>query len=133
VADVAQKRNSGSVMASTVVATGTHALIPVFWLFSALFIMPRYHVQIAELGIEELPGRVDFLFAGSQFMAVHSFVFLFLVVITLAADGAVYYLLLRSSKAMAARLWSLSIVIAEITISLLLYLPLRSAVESMAS
>lgn len=128
-----QKRNSSGVMASTVVAAGTHALIPIFWLFSSLFVVPRYHAQVAELGIEDLPARVDFLFAASQFMATRSFLFMFLLALFLAADGAVHYGLSRLSNAAAARLWSLGIVIAQITLSLFLYLPLRSAVESMAS
>lgn len=125
-----QKRNSGSLMASTVAATATHACIPVFWLFCSLFIMPRYYSEIESRGIEELPEGVNFLLTFSHFMAKNSVVYLVLVGLLLAIDGAVHYSLLRVSKAIAARLWSFGIVIIQISISLFLYLPLRSTVES---
>ena len=132
-AGMTQKRNSGSVIAATVVATGTHALIPLFWFFCAIFIMPRYYSHFAEQGIDELPSGTALLFTLSRFMAVHGLIFLFVLALALAADGAVHYSLLRVSKAMAAKLWSFAIVIAQILLSLMFYLPLRSSVESMAS
>ncbi|MHC4073577.1 MAG: hypothetical protein ACYSWW_06525 [Planctomycetota bacterium] len=130
-ASVAQERSFGKTIVSTVAATATHALIPVFWLFCSLFIMPRYYAMM-DFDIEDLRDTMPALFTFSQFLGSHSLVYLFLVALMLAADGAVHYSLLRASKAMAARLWSLGIVIVEIAISLLLYLPLRHTVANMA-
>lgn len=130
-AGMAQELNLRKTMMSTVAATATHALIPLFWLFSAVFIMPRYS---ATMGLDNgaLRDTMPVLFPFSVFMVKHCFVYLFLVALMLAGDGAVHYSLLHVSKAIAARLWSLGIVIVEIAISLLLYLPLRDAVENMA-
>lgn len=130
-ASVAQERSFGKTMVSTVAATVTHALIPLFWLCCSLFIMPRYYAMMG-FSIEQLRDTMPALFAFTKFMGNHSFVYLFLVALLLAADGTIHYSLLRASKAMAARLWSLGIVIVEIAISLLLYLPLRHTVANMA-
>ncbi|UCE49930.1 MAG: hypothetical protein JSW47_07195 [Phycisphaerales bacterium] len=132
-AGMVQKRNSGSLIASTVVATATHAGIPLFWLFCSMCIMPRYYAELASMGNDELPEGVRLVFTFSRFMAEHSLVYLFLIGLLLAADGTIHYSLLRVSKAMIARLWSLGIVIAQILLSLYLYLPLRSTAESMAA
>jgi hypothetical protein len=126
-----QERSFVKTIVSTVAATATHALIPVFWLLCSVFIMPRYYATVG-LDVESLRDTMPALFTFSQFMGRHSFVYLFLVVLMLAADGAVHYSLLRASKAMTARLWSFGIVITEIAISLLLYLPLRHVVANLA-
>lgn len=102
----ARERNLDKTIVSTVFATATHALIPLFWLFCTAYIMPRYYSQIPSL-VEDVSGKIGVLFPFSVFMVKHCFVYLFLVALMLAADGAVHYSLLRASKAMAARLWSL--------------------------
>lgn len=128
--EMAPERNSSSLVLSTVVAAVTHGIIPLFWLFCSVLIVPRY-VAISNLSMENVREAVPVLVAFSHFMARHYVVYLAVLVLILIADGVVHYSLLRASMGVSARLWSYGIAIIEVAISLFLYLPLRNAVATM--
>ena len=127
--DMAQERNSMNLLASTVVAAVTHGIIPLFWFFCSILIVPRY-VAMAGLSMEDLREVTPVLIAFSHFTATHHVAYLCIVTAILIADGLVHYSLLRASRTVSARLWSFGIAIIEVVISLLLYVPLRHAVAT---
>ena len=128
--DITQERMSGNMVVSTVVAAVTHGIIPLFWLFCSVLIVPRY-VAMSNLSMEDIRKTLPVLFAFSHFMASHYVTYLTILALVLAADAVVHYSLLRASRGVSARLWSFGIAIIEVAISLLLYLPLRHAVATM--
>lgn len=125
-----QERSFSSALVATIVPTATHAAIPFFWLFCSMLIMPRYFA-FADVNGEDIREQLPVLFALTQFMTRHTIVYLIIVALMLIADAAVHLSLLRASKVMAARIWSFTVALIEIVISLFLYLPLRHVVASM--
>lgn len=124
---MAQERSFSSAFVATIVPTATHAAIPLFWLFCSILIMPRYFT-LADINGEDLREELPVLVAFTQFMTRRTTVYLIVVALILIADAAVHLSLLRASKVMAARIWFFAIAITEITICLVLYLPLRDVV-----
>ena len=121
-----QKSYPDRRLGATVPVVAIHALIPLFWLFCAMFVMPRFAYAFAQVDVE-----MPILFNWSVFMCRHWFVYLFVLISILIADGAIHHSLLRISNRTVAGFWLTGIVIIEAAISLLLFLPLAKAVMTM--
>ena len=121
-----QKSYPDRRLGATVPVVAIHALIPLFWLFCAMFVMPRFAYAFAQVDVE-----MPILFSWSVFMCRYWLVYLFVLISILIADGAIHHSLLRISNQTVAGLWLAGVVIIEAAISLLLYLPLANAVMRM--
>lgn len=116
---------------SMVLTTVIHAFIPFFWIFFAVFIVPRFVAGFAEAGVE-MPAMTVVVINFSAFIFKYWFVYLFILALILVADGAVYFSLLRSSGKTPANLWSIVVMLVEgvftVFFIIALYLPLVNAI-----
>ena len=126
-------RDVGGKIRSMVLTTVIHAFIPFFWIVFAVFIVPKFLVGFAESGVE-MPAMTVVVINFSAFISRYWFVYLFILALILAADGAVYFSLLRSSGKTPANLWSIVVMLVEgiFTVSFIiaLWLPLMNIITS---
>ncbi len=122
-------RDVGGKIRSMVLTTVIHAFIPFFWIVFAVFIVPKFLVGFAESGVE-MPAMTVVVINFSEFISRYWFVYLFILALILAADGAVYFSLLRSSGKTPANLWSIVVMLVEgvftVFFIIALWLPLVS-------
>ena len=125
-------RDVGGKIRSMVLTTVIHAFIPFFWIVFAVFIVPKFLVGFAESGVE-MPAMTVVVINFSAFISRYWFVYLFILALILAADGAVYFSLLRSSGKTPANLWSIVVMLVEGVFTVLfiiaLWLPLVSIIK----
>ena len=119
---------------STILAITTHAFIPLIWIFLALFIVPKLIGGFMESNFE-IPALTAFFIKLIGFISKYWLFYLFLLLLFLVADGAVYFSLLRSSGKFPAGLWSIVVILAEGALTVLciivLCLPLMKIVTRM--
>jgi len=131
-----QERDAGKMIGSTVLGVVTHAVLPLVWFVLAAFIVPKFANVFAQLDAE-LSGLTVAAIKFSGFIGRYWFLYLPILALMLAADGAIYYSLLRQPKKTAVRLWSGGILLTQGALTLLgviaLYLPVMRAVTSIES
>ena len=127
-----QDQNAGGKIRSMVMTIVIHAFIPFFWIFFAVFIVPRFVVGFAESGVE-MPPMTVVVISFSAFIMRYWFICLFILAFLLVADGAVYFSLLRSSGKTPAKRWSIVVMLVEGVFTVLfiiaLWLPLVSIIK----
>ena len=97
---------------STILTIIPHASIPFFWFVFAIFIVPRFVLGFVESGFE-IPPLTHFIIKISDFMSRYWFVYFFVILLLLVADGAVYLSLLLSSGKIPAGFWSILVLLVE--------------------
>ena len=107
-----QASNFNRMIRSAILTIMPHALIPLFWFVLAVFIAPRFVVGFVESGFE-IPPLTHFIIKISDFMSRYWFVYLFVILLLLVADGAIYFSLLRSSGKIPAGFWSMLVLLVE--------------------
>jgi hypothetical protein len=107
-----QANDFNRMIGSTILSIITHVLIPIFWTVFALFIVPRFAYGFAKLDFE-IPALTGVVIKFSGLMSIHWFLYLFIILLLLVADGAVYYSLLRSLGKIPAGLWSFLVLLVE--------------------
>lgn len=127
-----QDQDAGGKIRSMVITTVIHAFIPFFWIFFAVFIVPKFVVEFAEAGVE-MPPMTVVVISFSAFIMRYWFICLFILAFLLVADGAVYFSLLRSSNKTPAKRWSIVVMLVEGVFTVLfiiaLWLPLVSIIK----
>lgn len=116
------KSNMVRRLGATVPVVAIHSFIPLFWLFCAIFITPRFAYAFTRADVE-----MPVIFNCSVLICEHWFLYLFILIFILIADGSIHGSLLRLSHQKVAKLWLIGVVIIEAAISLLLFLPLANA------
>lgn len=107
-----QANDSYRMMRSTILAIITHALIPIFWIVFAVFIVPRFAFGFAKSDFE-IPALTGAVIKFSGLMSTYWFLYLFIMLSLLVTDGAVYFSLLRSLGKTPASLWSVLVLLVE--------------------
>ncbi len=124
-----QDQNADRKIRSMVMTIVIHAFIPFFWIFFAVFIVPKFVAEFAEAGVE-MPPMTVVVINFSAFICRYWFVYLFILALLLVGDGAVYFSLLRSSNKTPAKRWSIVVMLVEgiftIILIIALCLPLLS-------
>lgn len=132
----AQERDACKMIGSTILGVVTHAMLPLAWFVLAVFTVPKSHVIFNQLGAE-LPKLTIAAIKFSDFICRSWFLYLPILALMLAADGAIYYSLLRLPKRTAVYLWSGGILLTQGALTLLgviaLYLPVMRTMTSIES
>ncbi len=128
-----QANDLNRMMRTTILVIITHALIPFFWIVFAVLIVPRFAYGFAKSGFE-IPALTGVVIKFSGFMSTYWFLYLFIMLLLLVADGAVYFSLLRSLGKIPTSLWSVLVLSVEGIFTLLciivLCLPLMKIITS---
>lgn len=126
-----QYQDASGKIRSMVLTTVIHAFIPFFWIIFAVFIVPRFVSGFAEARVE-MPPMTVVVISFSSFIMRYWFVYLFILALILAADGAVYFSLLSSTGKTPASLWSIVVMLVEgvftVFLIIALCLPLVNAI-----
>ena len=107
-----QVNDFNRMIRSTILAIITHALIPIFWIVFAVFIVPRFAYGFAKSDFE-IPALTGIVIKFSGLISNFWFLYLFIMLFLLVADGAVYFSLLRSLGKIPAGLWSILVILVE--------------------
>jgi type II secretory pathway component PulF len=111
-----------------------HALIPLFWVILFMFILPRFSLVFSEMNAP-LPLLTQIAFKICSFFSHFWYLCLLVFLWILAADGAVYFLLLRRSSKIYAFFYSLAVVLSESALTVLyiiaLFLPMVKTINAL--
>ena len=128
-----QANDFNRIMRSTILAIITHSLIPFFWIVFAVLIVPRFAFNFAKLDFE-IPALTEIVIKFSGLISTYWFLYLFIMLLLLVTDGAVYFSLLRSLGKIPVSLWSVLVLLVEGIFTLLiiiaLFLPLMKIITS---
>ena len=107
-----QANDINRMIRSTILSIITHSLIPIFWIVFLLYIMPMFIARFMELGFEICPPT-QCIIKISGITSKFWFLYPFIILLLLIADGAIYFSLLRSLGKFAASLWSFLVLLVE--------------------